>query len=108
MMNYLGCGRGKARQGKARQGKARQGKARQGKARQGKARQESASSGRSIKTDCSCRRRGGWVAVKSGSLLRKAESEPCQHSLFIAKMSGWSAPTLSATPGRHFAMSWPV
>src|ERR1035437_6283382 len=99
-MNYLIYGRGKARQGKARQGKARQGKARQGK--------ESTSFGRSIKTDCSCHRVGGWVAVKSGSLWRKAGSKQCQNSLFIAKMSEWSAPTLSPTPDRHFAVSWPV
>src|ERR1035441_3155929 len=101
MMNYLIYGRaepsrgkatqgnarqrkatqGKARQGKARQGKARQGKARQGNARQGNARQESTSFGRSIKTDCSCHRVGGWVAVKSGSLSRKAGSKQCQDSL---------------------------
>ena len=51
---------------------------------------------------------GGVLTVKSGSLARKAESEPCQYSLFIAKMRGWSAPTLSPTPDRHFAMLWPV
>src|ERR1039458_8188036 len=98
MMNYLIYGRAEPRQGKARQGKARQ----------GKAGQESTSFGRSIKTDCSCHRVGGWVAVKSGSLSRKAGSKQCQNSLVIGKMSGWNAPTLSPTPNRHFAMSWPV